>query len=303
MRANVWPHNELRENARVAGQNFTLDSRKPPRFWAMASAKTAGKTAARTAGMAMVAATVFLSACAPKPAPEPEVVITDPGPPVRPVPPLGAATGMYIPPADEVSGQRLTPNSNISVNETIWHFRSAFNVAALNCIPPTYPSVVDYYSAFIGRMRVPLSRVNSELDEEFRARYPGATGNAALRIRDTHSTDIYNYFSLPPVMFQFCDLMLAKGPQAAALNEDQLYAFSRQTLDEVDAIFIKFYEDYEDYQRRLAEWEALYGNRGMVIFGGGALTRGYAAPAHAYAGAIGRSEVTLPVCGRGGGFV
>lgn len=223
-------------------------------------------------GLAMLAATTMLSACAkPTPPPEPVVTIVDPGPPERPIPPLGAVANMYIPPADEVSGKRLTPNSNISEAATIWHFRSAFNVAALNCVPPTYVSVNDYYSAFLTRMRVPLARVNLTMDSEFQARYPGAGRNGALRIRDTQSTDIYNYFSLPPVTPQFCALMLRKGPDAAMLSEEQLYGFSKQTLDEIDAIYIKFYEDYEDYQRRLAEWEALYGNRGMVIFGGGAL--------------------------------
>lgn len=174
---------------------------------------------------------------------------------------------MYIPPADEVSGQRLTPNSNISEVATIWHFRSAFNVAALNCVPPTYVSVNDHYSAFLTRLKLPLAKVNLAMDAEYRARYPGAGFTGAARIRDTASTDIYNYFSLPPVTNQFCALMLEKGPAAAMLTEDQLYPFAKQTLDDIDAIYIKFWEDYEDYQRRLAEWDALYGTRGEVIVG------------------------------------
>ena len=254
MGVNKW------ENGRVA--SMKLDK---------SSARRSGWNNVLT--LSVLTGTMVLAACA-KPAappPKPVVTITDPGPPVRPIPPLGAVTNMYIPPADEVSGQRLTPNSNISEVATIWHFRSAFNVAALNCVPPTYASVNDFYSAFLTRMKQPLMRVNLALDAEFLARYPGAGRTGAMRIRDTASTDIYNYFSLPPVTPQFCALMLEKGPAAAALTEDQLYAFSKQTLDEIDAIYIKFYEDYEDYQRRLAEWEALYGNRGLVIYGGGAL--------------------------------
>lgn len=217
-------------------------------------------------GLAALAATVAVAGCA-KPVvepPKPVITVIDPGPPERPVPPLGAVTNMYIPPADEVSGQRLTPNSNISEMATIWHFRSAFNVAALSCVPPTYVSVTDYYAAFLINLKGPLARVNTAMDNEFKARYPGAGANGALRIRDTQSTDIYNYFSLPPVTKQFCELMLSKAPAAAVLTEDQLYAFSKQTLDEIDAIYIKFYEDYEDYQRRLAEWEALYGTSGST---------------------------------------
>ena len=251
-----------RESCRVA--STILDKNSPH----VRASKGHGRN--KAVGLAMLTGTMLLAACAkPTPPPEPIVVVTDPGPPVRPIPPLGAVANMYIPPADEVSGQRLTPNSNISQPATIWHFRSAFNVAALNCVPPNYASVNEYYSSFLTRMKIPLAKVNLAMDAEYRSRYPGAGTTGAARIRDTAATDIYNYFSLPPVTDQFCALMLEKGPAATMLTEDQLYPFAKQTLDEIDAIYIKFWEDYEDYQRRLAEWEALYGTRGMVIFGGG----------------------------------
>lgn len=250
-----------RESCRVA--SMTLDKNSP-------KARTPKALRWNKAvGLAMLTGTMVLAACAKPTPPKPIVVVTDPGPPVRPIPPLGAVTNMYIPPADEVSGKRLTPNSNISETATIWHFRSAFNVAALNCVPPTYVSVNDYYSTFLTRLKIPLAKVNLAMDAEYRARYPGAGTTGAMRIRATASTDIYNFFSLPPVTQQFCALMLEKGPVAAMLTEDQLYPFAKQTLDEIDAIYIQFWEDYEDYQRRLAEWEALYGTRGQVIYGGG----------------------------------
>lgn len=211
-----------------------------------------------------VAAAMAVAACKSAPVP----VKVDPGPPVRPMPPLGAAHGIYIPAADPETGERKTPNSDIDPDDTVWNFRSAFNVAALNCLQPRWAGMADHYNSFLRNSSVPLTRINRSLDARFRAAFPAVNG---LRVRDTHTTEIYNYFSLPPTMDLLCDLLYANAPGAATLTEDQLYPYSKRVLDELDAIFIQFYEDYEDYLRRLAEWEALYGRRGEVIVGGGAL--------------------------------
>ena len=210
---------------------------------------------------AATVAALIVAACKTAPTPVP----VDPGPPPTPRPPLGAAHGIYIPPADPETGERKTPNSDIDSDETIWHFRSVFNVAALNCVQPRWDGMTGYYNSFLRNSSKPLDRVNRSLDARFKAAFPAVNG---LRVRDTHTTEIYNYFSLPPTMDLLCDLLYSKAPQATLLTDDQLYPYSKQVLAELDAIFIKFYEDYEDYLRRLAEWEALYGRRGIVIVGG-----------------------------------
>ena len=218
----------------------------------------------------------ILSACATAATPEPEeqvapppvVEVLPPAPKERPVPPLGAVPTLRIPPIDPVTGKRPSPNQNLSEIGTIWNFRSAFNVAALNCVPPTYASVNEYYSTFLTQMKRPLAKANTGLDAEYRARNPGVSANTALRLRDTASTEIYNYYSLPPMMPQFCALMLQKGPQAAALTEDQLYPFAKQALEDIDAIYAKFYDDFEQYQRDLAEWESVQGVRGNMFNSG-----------------------------------
>lgn len=216
--------------------------------------------------LCVIAAASLVAAC--QTGPEQPVAVPDPGPPPRPTPPLGAAHGMYIPPADPETGQRKTPNSDLDETETIWHFRSAFNVAAISCTQPQYTGIVNYYNSFLNNSDTRLASVNRQLDQRFRSRFPGVNG---LRVRDTHSTQLYNYFSLPPTMGLLCEHMFSRAPQAMTLSDAELYPYAKQTLDELDEIFIQFWEDYEDYMRRLAEWEALYGRVGRVTVGGGAL--------------------------------
>lgn len=186
-------------------------------------------------------------------------IIPSPVPPM-PVPPSGAAVGMYIPPT-EASGERPTPNRGLGIDESIWHFRSAYNVAALNCMSPAHRHLADDYNRFIAAQRTRLTEANKAVDAEFIRRYPGTNG---LRVRDTHMTDIYNYFALPPVTSGFCDLMLKKAVEAQSVSDAQLGEFSKTALGEIDDLFIDFYDAYERYQRRLADWKALYGRRGKV---------------------------------------
>lgn len=186
-------------------------------------------------------------------------IIPSLAPPV-PVTPNGSAAGMYIPPPD-AAGERNTPNKGLGEDEAIWHFRSAFNVAALNCLSPTHRILADDYNRFIAVHRVQLNTSNLAVDETFKRRYPAANG---LRVRDTQMTDIYNYFALPPVTASFCDYMLTKSKEVSAIPSTQLGSYSVARLVEVDALFIAFYDAYDDYQRRLAAWKELYGKLGIV---------------------------------------
>ncbi len=217
------------------------------------------KTVARAA---LLAGLTTLAACAapPPPAPPPPPIIVPSAAPPRPIPPLGAATGMYIPPKG-VDDVRMTPNRGLETDEVVWNFRSAFNVAALNCLQPKYLRFADDYKNYLNAHEALLSQVNRRLDTAFRARYPAGDSK---RIRDTSMTDLYNYFSLPPVTGKFCDLMLELAPQSSQVSSDQLPAFSAQALSQIDNLFVEFYDDYAEYQRRLAAWEELYGKLGRV---------------------------------------
>lgn len=200
-----------------------------------------------------------VAACAPAPAPPRPVVIAPPPvvarPPARPVPPGGAALSLVVPPVG-VDGLRQTPNRNISSNEAVWHLRAALNVAALNCQGPVWNQIASNYNKFLENNKATLTKISRAIDGEYKLRYPGEN---ALRIRDTKLTDLYNYFSLPPVKQEFCDAALIKSGEAAAVDSRALTQFSTPALANLDAIFIRFFDSYAKYESDLAEWNRRYG--------------------------------------------
>ena len=208
--------------------------------------------------MLTLAGLCVLAACA-KPLPPAPPLLTPAQIPPMPIPPLGAAVGMYIPPVG-VDGARKTPNSGLAQEETIWNFRSAFNVAALNCLAPDQRRLADDYNRYIAIHAAALGKANQAIDGKFRQRFPGANG---LRVRDTQMTDIYNFFALPPVTSQFCAKMMVYSQQVQTIPSSELYPFSYRALIEIDKLFLDFYDDYDNYRARLAAWQALYA-RGRV---------------------------------------
>lgn len=117
-------------------------------------------------GMKNLAAIIMVTAvaaCAPAPvkvAPPP-IPLPAPPPPAMPLPPGGAALSMTIPPVG-LDGVRVTPNRGLSRDEQIWHFRSALNVAALNCQGPyggrSRPSITSSSSFIRWSCRKPAKR-------------------------------------------------------------------------------------------------------------------------------------------------
>lgn len=98
-----------------------------------------------------VSMTTLVAACgAATPAP---VAVAPPPPPVvvaaprMPAPPSNAMLAMTVP-ALRADGLRDTPMRDIDDNEKLWYFRSAFNVAALNCQNPQHYRIADDYNAF-----------------------------------------------------------------------------------------------------------------------------------------------------------
>jgi hypothetical protein len=203
-----------------------------------------------------------VSACAPAPkpvvvAPRPPVVIPPPPPPVMPLPPGGAAMSMRIP-VIGVDGVRVTPNRGLSRDETIWHFRSALNVAALNCQGPVWGQIATQYNKFIVVHKARLSQASKTVDREYVARYPGQNG---LRVRDTKLTDLYNYFALPPVRAEYCDAALRKVTEVNGVPATALPEYAMGGLTDIDGIFIRFFDAYAQYERDLADWNMKYAPR------------------------------------------
>lgn len=199
-----------------------------------------------------------VAACAPTPvkvAPPPiPLPAPPPPPPPMPLPPGGAALSMTIP-ALGLDGVRITPNRGLSRDEQIWHFRSALNVAALNCQGPVWGQIATEYNKFIVIHKVLLSKTSKAVDREFVARYRGQNG---LRIRDTKMTDLYNYFALPPVRAQYCDMALRKVTEANMVPKEALAEYAIGGLTDIDGVFVNFYNAYVQYEQDLAAWNMKY---------------------------------------------
>jgi len=203
----------------------------------------------------------FLAACQPKviapaPAPPAPVIVAPPPIPSIPLPPLGAAAGLTIPLLD-ADGTRSSPNKGIGPEQTLWHVRSAYNVAALTCQQGSWKQMAQDYNAFLKKHDTRLRRANRLIEAKYQRENKGRAGR---RARDTDITSLYNYFSLPPVKTRFCSTMFDKAAELSQLSSTELIDYAQITLPQIDAIFTDFYDSYEVYERDLADWNAKYGN-------------------------------------------
>jgi hypothetical protein len=162
-------------------------------------------------------------------------------------------------PARDAAGVRQTVNSGLDANETLWHFRSGWNVAALNCTRPEHAAVTSGYNAFLTRHARALSAANAALDADFRR--SAGSSRAGLLAREQFMTGVYNYFASPPARAGFCDAALAVANEMAASPPADINGFAARGLARYEAAFEQFYLAYEDYQRASAEWDARYGAR------------------------------------------
>lgn len=210
--------------------------------------------------MAVVAAGVaILAGCAAPPAPPPPVAVAPPPPrvviPPRPTPPAGAFATMAIPQMS-VDGVRQTVNTGISEQQTLWNVRSALNVAALNCTRPEHGALVDNYRTFLKRHSRELASANRALANEYRAKHGGS-----FRVhQDAYMTRVYNYFALPPVLPDFCNVALEVSDQSTQVPSGQLLVFSRTALPRMEQVFENFFSAYEKYRVDLAAWDSRYGS-------------------------------------------
>lgn len=202
-------------------------------------------------GLSVLAA---LSACSQKAAPPPLVTL----PPVvvvppQPMPPRGASPHLVAPPMDAY-GLRRTVNTGISTAQTTWNLRSAYNVAALNCLDPKHAQIVVNYRAFLKTQAKKLTAVNKTVDEEFKAKH----GVRFIPPREAYMTQVYNYFALPPTLSSFCDAALAMSQEAATVPSADLDAFAARSLPAIEQVFLQFYRSYDQYRVDLANWQAKY---------------------------------------------
>lgn len=210
--------------------------------------------------MALVAGGLsVLGACAapPPPPPAPPVAV-----PSRPVPPRGASPAMVIP-AVATNGVRQTVNANLTPAQRTWNLRSAYVVASLNCLGPQYASILDGYKNFLKVHSGDLKSVNSRVESEWRAR----EGSGFKRARDSYTTQVYNYFALPPTLPKFCNAAMDMSAASLSVPRGQLDNFAANQLPRLEAVFDEFYRSFEQYKVDVAAWDAQYGATYGGIYG------------------------------------
>ena len=221
-------------------------------------------TRTRRTPFGLVIATValgsaLLAACAtpapppPPPPPPPPVVEAVP---YRPLPPGGAHYVMDIP-AHGPDGKRVTVNTGISDDQLVWHLRSAWNVAALNCLAPEYEPILEAYRGFLTKNARSLKATNDRIEAEYAKKHK--TKRAAYVARDGTVTQVYNFFALPAPRSGFCRAALEMSNRALASPPTDPLAFARANFDGLLVPFETFFDDYEAYQRASAEWDAKWG--------------------------------------------
>jgi hypothetical protein len=219
-----------------------------------------------------VIATVAACAPAPKvtppPPPAPKKVVAPPPMPTKPYTPGGAAADFKMP-AKDLNGVWQTPNHGLSPDETLWNFRSALNVSALVCKGVTWDVIPVNYNKMLVTHKKRLATTNKAVDAEYKKRFPGQN---ALRVRDTQSTALYNYFALPAVRGNFCALAANKSAEVLTIPSKGLTDYSVGALAEIDKVFLDFYDsyavyqaEYADYQAKLADWNFKYGQKPAVV--------------------------------------
>ncbi|WP_374411002.1 hypothetical protein [Novosphingobium colocasiae] len=213
----------------------------------------------RLAAGAALGTMALLAGCAtpPPPPPPPPVVVIPP----LPQPPLGAPDTLTIPPVD-ANGQRHTVNTGISSTQTIWNLRSAYNVAALNCLKPEQAPILAGYKRFLTIYDKALDNANLEIDRSFQTQL---SVRDAARARETYQTQVYNFFALPPVTPAFCEAAMEVSADLQAVAPEGFEAYSYAGLAKLEAPFKAFYDSYAQYMADLAAWEARYGGRIVVI--------------------------------------
>ncbi|MCJ2185525.1 hypothetical protein [Novosphingobium beihaiensis] len=217
--------------------------------------KGLGRRLPLLAGSAIVLTVAALSGCAPTPPPPPpppppKVVVIPP----MPVPPMGAPLEMTIPPID-ANGNRHTVNSGISTSQAVWNLRSAYNVAALNCVEPEYAPILTGYKRFLDVYAKQLAAANKEIGASFRTQH---RGRAAIVARESYQTQVYNFFALPPVDPDFCKAAMELTTELETVAPGQFDAYSFVGLAKMEKPFKSFFDSYEKYKADLAAWQARY---------------------------------------------
>lgn len=165
---------------------------------------------------------------------------------------------MALPPKGP-DGRRITINTNLDEHGTLWQLRSAWNVAALNCLDPAFQPVLDGYGTFLKTFRKELTAANTALDSAIRKQHK--TAREATRAREAYMTQVYNYFALPGVRADFCNAALQLSNEFLSAQPGDAKLFAPLALARYESVFQDFFSKYEQYQIESAAWDAKWGDR------------------------------------------
>lgn len=169
-------------------------------------------------------------------------------------------------PAVGPNGVRETVNAGISDTQKLWNVRSGLNVAALNCTRFEHAALVENYRSYLKVHSRELAQANRNLGREFRSEH----GRSYRNVQDRYMTQVYNYFALPPVLSDFCDVALELSGEVITVKPGGLGDYSQAALGRMEAVFENFYRSFEQYRTDVASWDARYGpNRGLATPGFG----------------------------------
>ncbi len=148
-----------------------------------------------------------------------------PKPTPPPPPPIGPA-----PMPNLIFGDKpVAPvNSGMSSAETLWHLRSALNVAALSCREPQYVKMGPNYNKMLRAHRTLLTRA-----------YGGETSRYGTgAVSDSHQTKIYNFFAGPTGKAQLCWSSHGILEKIATMTSVAFDAAGPRMLAELEAPFL-----------------------------------------------------------------
>lgn len=215
----------------------------------------AGLTITALAGAALLAGCAAKTPPPPPPPPPPVQEVFE-AVPYRPLPPGGAHYVMAMP-SRGPDGKRITVNSNLTDDQLVWNLRSAWNVAALNCLAPEYDPILQGYRAFLTKNTKPLKAINDRIEKTYTSRFK--VKRDAMIARDNYTTQVYNFFAEPAARAGFCRAALDMAGRALAVPPTDPLAFTKANFDGLMVPFEQFFDAYEVYQRASSEWDAKWG--------------------------------------------
>ena len=187
------------------------------------------------------------------PAPQPELQEDAPPKPIEGV----AAT--YRTPARDARGY-LTPNRELSAEETTWHLRVALNVAALGCRDADERTTVASYNALLAARRDALAVASTGVERRYQVKY-GAKWRAA---HDDAMTRLYNFFAQTTARAEFCAEAKAVLVEVGNGRLEELPAYAATALPRLEAPFLAFYARFDAFREEYGVWQSRHAPRVVV---------------------------------------